>query len=164
MPKADSATTAPSTAITPVTANAAATQEGSAATAAPDLFGGEIAPMPPALAAALNEDVLPKDVPGLIAELNNRSGQIDSLVREGGLSEVWLPAMGTKTVALVLESHAASLAPAKQQQVHEAAKRVVASAWLIDGYGDLGNKAKIVDAYEDLKSAVTDLKAAYETH
>ena len=68
-----------------------------------DPFAGEIAPMPPALAAALNEDVLPKTVPGLIEELTNRTGQIDGLVREGSLSEVWLPAMGTKTVALVLE-------------------------------------------------------------
>jgi len=148
---------------------AAASQEAGAVTAPSaaqptDLFAGEIAPMPPALAAALNEDVLPKDVAGLVAELNNRSGQIDSLVRDGGLSEVWLPAMGTKTVALVLESHAASLPAAVQQRVHEAVKRVVASAWLIDGYGDLGNKAKIVDAYNSLKSAVSDLKAAYESH
>jgi len=118
--------------------------------------------MPPALAAALNEEVLPKDVPGLVAELMNRAGQIDSLVRDGSLSEVWLPAMGTKTVALVLESHASALPAAKQAVVHEAVKRVVSSAWEIDGYGDFGNKTTIVEAYERLKSAVNDLKGAYD--
>jgi hypothetical protein len=158
----------PSSAPTPSTSAPAATQESGATVIAPppgrenDPFAGEIAPMPPALAAALNEDVLPKDVPGLIAELMNRAGQIDSLVREGSLSEVWLPAMGTKTVALVLESHASSLPAAKQGVVHESVKRVVSSAWDIDGYGDLGNKTKIVEAYERLKSAVSDLKGAYE--
>jgi hypothetical protein len=97
-----------------------------------------------------------------VAELTNRAGQIDSLVRDGSLSEVWLPAMGTKTVALVLESHAGSLPAAKQAVVHEAVKRVVSAAWEIDGYGDLGNKTKIVEAYDGLKNAVSDLKGAYE--
>jgi hypothetical protein len=138
-------------------------QEGSSAQSQPpDLYAGEIAPMPPALAAALNEDSLPKTVPELIAELTNRSGQIDSLMKEGSLSEVWLPAMGTKTVALVLESHASALPPEKRAQVSSAVKRVVTSAWEIDGYGDLGNKTKIVEAYQRLSTAVNDLKAAYE--
>ena len=139
-----------------------AAQEASAPSQPPDLFAGEIAPMPPALAAALNEEVLPKTVPGLVAELMNRSGQIDVLMREGNLAEVWLPAMATKTVALVLESHAGSLPAAKRLAVTSAVKRVVTSAWEIDGYGDLGNKTKIVEAYQRLSTAVTDLKAAYE--
>ena len=118
--------------------------------------------MPPALAAALNEEALPKAIPELVAELMNRSGQIDALMREGNLSEVWLPAMGTKTVALALESHAGSLPAAKRSLVTSSVKRVVTSAWEIDGYGDLGNRTKIVEAYQRLTAAVADLKAAYE--
>jgi hypothetical protein len=128
----------------------------------PDLYAGEIAPMPPALAAAVNEETLPKDVPGLIAELGSRTAEIDKLMKEGNLAEVWLPAMGTKTVALVLESHASSLPAAKRALVTSAVQRVVTSAWEIDGYGDLGNRTKIVEAYEHLSTAVADLKAAYE--
>ncbi len=126
-----------------------------------DPFAGEIAPMPPALAAALNEEVLPKDLPGLLKELDARTGQIDSLMRDGNLAEVWLPAMGTKTVALVLENYAASLPAAQRASVTSAVKRVVTAAWEIDGYGDLGNKAKLTEAYQRLSTAVTDLKAAY---
>lgn len=128
----------------------------------PDLLAGEIAPMPPALAAALNEDVLPKDVPGLVAELTTRAAEIDKLMKEGNLSEVWLPAMGTKTVALVLEQHAESLPAAKRAVVTSAVKRVVTSAWEIDGYGDLGNRTKIVEAYDRMTAALADLKGAYE--
>lgn len=128
----------------------------------PDRYAGEIAPMPPALAAVLNEDVLPKDIPALVAELMNRAGQIDKLMKEGNLAEVWLPAMGTKTVALVLEQHSSTLPAAKRAQAISAARRVVTSAWEIDGYGDLGNRTKIVEAYNRMATAVADLKAAYE--
>jgi len=140
----------------------AATQQTGAPAQPPDLYAGEIAPMPPALAAVLNEDVLPKGVPELVAELNTRAGEVDRLVKEGNLAEVWLPAMGTKTVALVLEQHASSLPAAKRALVSSAVKRVVTSAWEIDGYGDLGNRTKIVEAYQRMATAVADLKAAYE--
>jgi hypothetical protein len=127
----------------------------------PDLLAGEIAPMPPALAAALDESVLPKAIPELLAELHRRVSEVDSLVKAGSLSEVWLPAMGTKTVALVLGARASELPAAKQAQVTSAVSRVVTAAWLIDGYGDLGNRGKIVEAYDQLASAITDLEGAY---
>ncbi len=128
----------------------------------PDLYAGEIAPMPPALAAVLNEAVLPKDVAGLLAELAARSGEVERLMREGSIGEVWLPAMGTKTVALVLEEHANSLPAARRAQATLAAKRVVAGAWELDGYGDIGNRAKVAEAWERMAVAVGELKAAFE--
>jgi hypothetical protein len=167
---ASPATTAPAqtgTATAPAPAAGAATAppanaQTAAPAAQPDLLAGEIAPMPPALAAALNEDALPKAVPELIAELDVRSGQIDSLMKDGNISEVWLPAMGTKTVALVLEQHASGLPAPKRALVTSAVKRIVTSAWELDGYGDLGNRTKIVEAYQRMSAAVADLKAAYE--
>jgi hypothetical protein len=129
--------------------------------AAPDPLASEIAAMPPALAAALDETTLPTTVPGLLAELENRAAQINAFIRAGNLGEVWVPAMGTKTVALVLESHTSTI-PARQRAAATGAiKRVVTAAWEIDGYADIGNRPKIVEAYEQLASAVTDLKNAY---
>lgn len=119
--------------------------------------------MPPALAAALDESVLPKTVPELLKELAARTGQVDSLVRDGNLSEVWLPAMATKTVALVLETHANEIPASKRPIVASAVKRIVAAAWEIDGYGDLGNKTKIVEAHERFSTAIAELKGAYES-
>jgi hypothetical protein len=127
----------------------------------PDLLAGEIAPMPPALAAVLDESVLPKTIPDLLTELRRRVGEVDSLVKAGSLSEVWLPAMGTKTVALVLGDRATELPADKQAQVTSAVTRVVTAAWLIDGNGDLGNRGKIVEAYDTLAAAITDLEGAY---
>lgn len=156
-PPAAAPVAAPATA--PATADNLNAQQPLAPT---DLLAGEVAPVPPALAAMLNEDVLPKTIPELVAELANRTGQLDTLVRDGNLAEVWLPAMGTKTVALVLEQHAGGLPPQKRAAATSAAHRVVSAAWEIDGYGDLGNKTKIVESYQRLSAAVADLKAAYE--
>ncbi len=146
----------------PASADKNAAPEFQPPAAPPDLYAGEIAPMPPALAAVLNEEVLPKDINALVAELLNRAGQIETLMKEGNIGEVWLPAMGTKTVALVLEQHSGSLPAAKRALAVSAARRVVTSAWELDGYGDLGNRTKIVEAYDRMATAVADLKAAYE--
>jgi hypothetical protein len=143
------------------TRSPASSQTQSAPGQPPDSLAGEIAPMPPALAAVLDESVLPKDIPGLLTELQKRVGEVDALVKQGNLAEVWLPAMGTKTVALVLADRAAALPLAKRTQATSAASRIVAAAWLIDGYGDLGNRAKIVDAYGQLASAISNLEGAF---
>ena len=127
-----------------------------------DPLAGEIAPMPPALAAMVNEEVLPKDVAGLLKELSSRSGDIDRLMKEGNIGEVWLPAMGTKTVALVLEGHSSTLPAARRARATLAARQIVAGAWELDGYGDLGNRAKVAEAWGRMEKAVAELKAAFE--
>jgi hypothetical protein len=117
--------------------------------------------VPPALADALDESKLPNGTPELLAELAKRAGDVEALVNEGNLSQVWLPATATKTVALVLEGHANSLPERQRIAVSDSVKRVVTSAWELDAYGDLGDRKKITEAYQRLATAVGDLKAAY---
>ena len=117
--------------------------------------------VPPALADALDETRLPSGTPELLAELSKRAGDVEQLVNEGNLSQVWLPATATKTVALVLETHANSLPERQRVAVSDSVKRVVTSAWELDAYGDLGDRKKITEAYQRLATAVGDLKAAY---
>lgn len=116
----------------------------------------------PALAEALDETKLPADTPGLLTELARRAGEVEALVNEGNLSQVWLPATGTKTVALVLESQARSLPERQRTTISFAVKRIVTAAWEMDAYGDLGNKQKLAEAYHRMATALTELKAAYE--
>jgi hypothetical protein len=117
------------------------------------------------LAAATDEERLPKTVPELITVLTERSDEIQKLISEGALGQAWLPAMGTKTVALALDAAADSLSlpPAQREAVSAASKRIITSAWEIDTYGDLGNGEKIVEAWGRMSSAVADLKEAYGT-
>ncbi|MDR1988644.1 MAG: hypothetical protein LBQ09_00265 [Acidobacteriaceae bacterium] len=115
------------------------------------------------LAAATDEARLPQAVPDLINVLTERFEEIQKLIAEGALGQAWLPAMGTKTVALVLDSKSASLPAAQREAVSAAAKRIITAAWEIDAYGDLGNGKKIIEAFGRLSSAVADLKGAYGT-
>jgi hypothetical protein len=121
----------------------------------------EFSAIPAALNAALDESTLPTGTADLLTELSRRALEVEQMVNDGNLGQVWLPAMGTKTVALALSSHANTL-PERQRAVATlAVKRVITSTWELDAYGDMGNKQKMSEAYARLASAVADLKAAY---
>lgn len=117
--------------------------------------------MPPGLAEATDESRLPTNTAGLVAELDSRAGEVAKLVAAGELGQVWLPAMGTKTVALVLDTHVSSLPERQRAAASLAVKQIVMASWDIDNYGDLGNLQKITEAYQRLASAVQNLKALY---
>ena len=119
--------------------------------------------VPPALADALDESKLPSDTPGLLTELLSRAHEVESLINAGNLAQIWLPATGTKTAALLLDARATSLSPEARLNVDSAVKRIVVASWALDNYGDLGSREKISAAYADLAAAITDLKAAYAT-
>jgi hypothetical protein len=117
--------------------------------------------MPPGLAEALDESKLPTTPAGLLAELESRAQQVDSLATGGNLAEIWLPAMGTKTVALAIDARSRELPAPLRAAVSAAVTEIVAAAWAIDAYGDLGNRQKIVEANRRLAAAVAALKAIH---
>jgi len=87
--------------------------------------------------------------------------QVEALINQGSLAEVWLPASGTKTVALVLERQAGTLPPATRARANSAIKRVIIDSWALDNYGDLGSRDKIDAAYSDLAGAIAELRTLY---
>ena len=103
----------------------------------------------------------PTTTAALLAELTAQSRHVESLIGQGAFPQVYLPAMAAKDHALALEAHAAELPEERRPRAAAAVKRVVLAAWLLDLYGDLGNRSKLVDAYHSLASAVADLTAAY---
>jgi hypothetical protein len=117
---------------------------------------------PAALVAAIDESSLPTTAEGLLAELGKRAGELGETVKQGNLADAWLPAMATKTVALALESQTATLPSARRAAASMAIRRIVMSAWDLDAFGDLGNKAKMDQAYRRLASALSDLRGLYE--
>ncbi len=117
--------------------------------------------LPPMLAEVLDESKLPTTTAGLFAALATRSKEVETLVTEGSLSQVWVPATAAKTIALVLNDRASDLPERQRSAVSVAAKRIVTAVWEIDTSADLGNRARLTVAYERLSSAVDALKAAY---
>jgi hypothetical protein len=128
-------------------------------------------PPAPAVASTTAQDHvsgLPQvSVPGtveeILAQLKVRNDQIGELVRQGDFAAVWVPAFQAKDLAVGLEPHIAALPVLKRSEAEPAIARVVRTAWLLDAYGDLGNRQQIVDAYSMFTSAVSDVVSTFGT-
>ena len=62
-----------------------------------------------------------------------------------------MPAFQAKDLALALDEHMREL-PAERRKVAEPAiTKLVRSAWLLDAFGDIGNKQQISEAYDEVR-------------
>ncbi len=104
---------------------------------------------------------IPSAAPDVVVELSARSGQLQSIIERGAFSELWVPALQGKDLALALDAHAAALPPEARSRAVKATRRVVISAWRLDAYGDLGNRQQITDAYASFAAAVKELETLF---
>jgi len=93
-----------------------------------------------------------------IAERNVR---VRELVTSGAINEIYLPALQAKDLAVALESHMDALPLDKRRELQWALKRLVRAAWLLDDYGDLGNREKVQAAYDWFDEAVERIQSVY---
>ena len=104
---------------------------------------------------------VPATVDEMIAQLRTRSEQVGELIRRGDFAAVYVPAFQARDLAVALESHLEDLAPARRAAGGSAITRVVRTAWLLDAFGDLGNRQQITEAYAIFTAAVSDVVAAF---
>ena len=137
---------------------------GPAVTAGP-APGAPTAPAPSATPTAVIGLIAPSipDQPRDIAvEILARDARIQELMQTGAFTDVYIPALEAKDLALALTPHLNALAPAQQVPVRLAVKTIVRAAWLLDWYGDLGNRPLVEEAYTIFEGAVDDIQTAYE--
>jgi hypothetical protein len=112
-----------------------------------------VGPLPPR--------VLPTDPKELMAMITTDSNEVKSLLDQGMLTAVWKPAIDTKDEALALADHSADLSADKRVALDDAVHRLMLAAWQLDSFGDLGDKQKLMRAYNAFAAAVQDVKAIY---
>jgi hypothetical protein len=140
----------------PASANTPAT--GSAAAAAPTPGGGE---MSSGVDPALVPLPIPDTVPEMLSQLRTRTEQIRAIIDRGSFASIYVPAFQAKDLALALDAHKQDL-PADRRKIAEPAiTRLVRSAWLLDAFGDIGNKQQITEAYDMFVAAAKDIQAAF---
>ena len=98
----------------------------------------------------------------MIAQLETRRDQVGELIRRGDFTAVYVPAFQAKDLAIALEARLGDLAPAKRRTAEPAIQRLVRTAWLLDAFGDLGNRQQITDAYAIFVAAVADVVSAFK--
>jgi cation transport regulator ChaB len=126
--------------------------------------GAPVAALPLTAAKAQFEVVVsdaPQSKEALLAEVASQSGAVDASVRDGAFGQIYLSALATKDAALQLDALAASLPDDARVRVSAAVRKIVLAAWMLDQYGDLGDRQKIEEAHGVFAAAVKELLSAY---
>lgn len=90
-----------------------------------------------------------------------RDEVIADLVRRGGFGQVFAPALEAKELALALDGRLDELPELDRPAVRFAIKQLVRAAWLLDWYGDLGNRDEVSEAYRLFAEAAGAIRRAY---
>ena len=112
-------------------------------------------PLPPSAAG------LPTTSAELLTLLALRHAEVKTLIGEGSLGLVYVPATLAKEIALALADHAGELRDDQAVSLNLGVRRLVLAAWRLDQYGDLGDRERLVAVYDEFADAASDIQAAY---
>ena len=104
---------------------------------------------------------IPDTVPEMLAQLKTRTDQIRAFIDKGTFAAIYVPAFQAKDLALALDEHKNELNPEHRRIAEPAIARLVRSAYLLDAFGDIGNKQQISEAYAKFVEAATDIHLAF---
>ena len=101
---------------------------------------------------------LTSDIVSAIAGLDQ---ELQELIGRGAFAEIFIPALQAKELALALNDRTEDLSEQEQNDVNIAVRHLVRAAWLLDWYGDLGNKQQVSGAYDVFGSAAGEIARVY---
>jgi BMFP domain-containing protein YqiC len=126
----------------------------------------ESAAAPSAAAAPANPPAarsVPETTEQILKDMRAGSAQVKDLVQKGDFAAIWVPAFQTRDLAIALEGRLERLTAAQQETARPALREVVRTAWLLDAFGDLGNRQQITDAYDVFAAAVEQAAASFSS-
>ena len=104
---------------------------------------------------------IPDTVPEMLAQLKTRTEQIRAFIDKGTFAAIYVPAFQAKDLALALDEHKHELTLERRKVAEPAISKLVRSAYLLDAFGDIGNKQQISEAYAKFLEAEKDIHAAF---
>ncbi len=105
---------------------------------------------------------IPEATRDIVSNIDARNDEIARLVAEGRFTEIFIPALQSKELALALDQRTEALPAEDRNQVRIAVRSLVRAAWLLDWYGDLGNKQQVSEAHDVFSEAVRGIKQVYD--
>ena len=162
-PIAPARTAQPATPTTRASASSASSQAAAApvpnAASAPAAAQATSPDPPVMINAALINVPIPGTLDEIVAEIGVRDRRIRELVDAGRFVDIWLPAFEAKDLALALNSYGPGMPTYKRRNLDPVIKQLLHAAWMLDSFGDLGNRDQVTAAYARFSSAVTALDA-----
>jgi Heavy metal binding domain len=104
---------------------------------------------------------IPDTVPDIVAQLKTRTSQIKDFIDKGSFAAIYVPAFQAKDLALALDEHTGELSAERRKIAEPAIAKLVRSAYLLDAFGDIGNKQQISEAYAKFVEAAKDITASF---
>jgi hypothetical protein len=104
---------------------------------------------------------IPDTVPEMLAQLRTRTDQIRAFIDKGSFASIYVPAFQAKDLALALDEHTHALPAERRRIAAPAITKLVRSAWLLDAFGDIGNKQQISEAYVKFVEAANDIHSSF---
>lgn len=117
------------------------------------LEANDFAPAARSLPSALPELVIPRTADEILAAIHDRDRRVRALIEAGRWADLFIPALEAKDLALAYSERAES-------RPWAALKRIVRGAWLLDMYGDLGDRIRVGEAYEVFAEGIAGLGGA----
>ena len=105
---------------------------------------------------------IPERPSDIVAGIIKRDQEVQELINRGAFTEIFIPALQSKELALALNDRVDSLPLRARNDIQIAVRHLVRSAWLLDWYGDLGNKQQVSSAYDIFGSAVSTIAQVYD--
>jgi hypothetical protein len=107
--------------------------------------------------AALPDLRIPRTPDEIYSEIRRRNDRLQELIRKGSWPDLYIPALEAKDLVLALSK------VESERGIAIPAKKLVRAAWLLDNYGDLGNRVEVESAYRLFDEAIRELEAAHES-
>ena len=104
---------------------------------------------------------IPELTSDIVAGISARDQELQELIGRGAFAEIFIPALQAKELALALNERTENLSLREQNDVKIAVRHLVRAAWLLDWYGDLGNKQQVSGAYDVFGSAASEIARVY---
>src|SRR5258708_7118342 len=100
-------------------------------------------------------------VPEMLVQLQTRTDQIRAFIDKGSFAAIYVPAFQAKDLALALDERKGELTPERRKVAEPAIARLVRTAYLLDAFGDIGNKQQISEAYAKFVEAAKDIHSSF---
>ena len=140
-----------------VSPDAPASSPAAANTSGDEPAAESAASLDPALAPL----IIPESIAEIVRELRRRDDYVRAFIEQGNFGAVWVPAFHAKDLAVALEPHLAHLSPAARALAGPALQDVVRLAWLLDAFGDVGNRQQLEAGHAAFAAAVTTVATAF---
>jgi len=99
---------------------------------------------------ALPELMVPDHPNQILAAIRDRDRRVQALISAGRWADLFIPALEAKELALAFGERV-------EGRPWVALKRIVRGAWLLDMYGDLGDRVRVEQAYEIFAEGMREL-------